>query len=98
MNPDELSKHFNGRLAVLSALGQPGFHMKALTFYQDSIKSLVTAMRTANIKRLICMTSMYTKCKRKEFNVFSTIKIDRLSLIQINLKNIHFSIECLFVR
>lgn len=67
MNPDDLSKHFVGRSAVLSALGQPGFHMKAITFYQDSIKSLVTAMRNANIKRLICMTSMYTKYQPEKY-------------------------------
>jgi hypothetical protein len=52
-----------GATAVLSALGQPGLQISAMTFYEDSIKSVVSAMRNANIKRLICMTSFYSKCK-----------------------------------
>jgi len=63
MNPLDLAKHMEGRIAVLSALGHPGLQISAMTFYEDSIKSIVTAMRTAKIKRLICMTSFYTKCK-----------------------------------
>ncbi|CAF1016451.1 unnamed protein product [Rotaria sordida] len=61
MNPLELAKHLEGHVAVLSALGQPGLQMSAMTFYEDSMKSIVTAMRNANIKRLICITSFYTK-------------------------------------
>ena len=68
MNPLELSKHMEGRMAVLSALGQPGVQISTMTFYEDSIKSVVTAMRTAKIKRLICITSFYTKCKLLTFS------------------------------
>jgi hypothetical protein len=63
MNPVDLAKHMEGCTAVLSALGQPGLQISAMTFYEDSMKSIVTAMRDAKVKRLICMTSMYTKCK-----------------------------------
>jgi hypothetical protein len=63
MNPLELARHMEGCIAVLSALGQPGLQISAMTFYEDSMKSIVTAMHNANVKRLICMTSFYTKCK-----------------------------------
>jgi hypothetical protein len=63
MNPLELTTHMEGRTAVLSALGQPGLQISGMTFYEDSMKSIVTAMRNAKVKRLICMTSFYTKCK-----------------------------------
>lgn len=63
MNPLDLAPHMEGRIAVLSALGQPGLQISAMTFYEDSMKSVVTAMRNAKIKRLICVTAFYTKCK-----------------------------------
>jgi len=63
LDPLDLAKHMEGCIAVLSALGQPGLQISAMTFYEDSMKSIVTAMRNAKIKRLICMTSFYTKCK-----------------------------------
>lgn len=63
MNPLELTEHMEGCIAVLSALGQPGLQISAITFYEDSMKSIVTAMRHAKVKRLICITSFYTKCK-----------------------------------
>jgi hypothetical protein len=63
MNPLDLGKHMEGRIAVLSALGQAGIQISSMTFYEDSMKSIVTAMRNAKIKRLICVTSFYSKCK-----------------------------------
>lgn len=63
MNPLDLAQHMEGCLAVLSALGQAGLQISAMTFYEDSMKSVVTAMRNAKIKRLICMTSFYSKCE-----------------------------------
>ena len=62
MNPLDMTAHMEGRIAVLSALGQPGLQISAMTFYEDSMKSIVTAMRNAKIKRLICVTAFYTKC------------------------------------
>jgi hypothetical protein len=70
MNPLDLAKHMEGCIAVLSALGQHGLQISAMTFYEDSIKSIVSAMRNANIKRLICMTSFYTKCREKKISFF----------------------------
>ena len=64
MKPAELKKHFEGCVAVLSGLGYPGLPISAITFYEDSMKSIVSAMRDAQVKRLICITSMYTKCKK----------------------------------
>ncbi|CAF2449579.1 unnamed protein product [Rotaria sp. Silwood2] len=61
MNPIDLAKHMKGRTAVLSALGYPGYTIWPITFYEDSIRSIVTAMRQANIKRFIGITSMYSK-------------------------------------
>jgi hypothetical protein len=63
MNPLDLTKHLKECIAVLSALGQSGMNASKMTFYEDSIKSVVSAMRNAKIKRLICMTSFYTKCR-----------------------------------
>ena len=63
MNPTELAKQMQGRIAVLSALGYPGLTLSSITFYEDSMKSVITAMRKAKIKRLVCITSMFTKCK-----------------------------------
>jgi len=63
MNPLDLNKHLNECIAVLSALGQPGMDASKITFYEDSIKSVISAMRNTKIKRLICITSFYTKCR-----------------------------------
>ncbi|CAF1427482.1 unnamed protein product [Rotaria sordida] len=61
MNPMELAKHMTNHTAVLSALGYPGLSIWPITFYEDSIKSIVLAMRNANIKRFIGITSTYSK-------------------------------------
>jgi hypothetical protein len=71
MNPLDLAKHMEDCIAVLSALGQPGLQISAMTFYEDSIKSVVTAMRNAKVKRLICITSFYSKCKFLFFQKFN---------------------------
>ncbi|CAF1315585.1 unnamed protein product [Adineta ricciae] len=67
MNPLDLTAHMEGRIAVLSALGQPGLQISAMTFYEDSMKSVVTAMRNAKIKRLICVTAFYTKYQPEKY-------------------------------
>ena len=63
MNADELAKELADHDAVLSALGSPGIHLSKITFYSDSIKSVVSAMRKANLTRLIAVTAFYTKRK-----------------------------------
>ncbi len=75
MNPIDLTVHMEECIAVLSALGQPGLQISAMTFYEDSMKSIVTAMRNAKVKRLICITAFYTKCKFLYFeNIVSIFK------------------------
>lgn len=64
LNPLDITPHLEECTAVLSALGYPGLQLSAITFYEDSMKSIVTAMRNAHVKRLICMTSFYSKCKK----------------------------------
>jgi putative NADH-flavin reductase len=63
LNSEEIVKHLEGQDAVLSALGVPGIHILRISLYSDSIKSIVAAMRKANIKRLLCITSLYTQRK-----------------------------------
>ena len=48
---------------VLSALGVPEFLFRETRFFSDSMRSIVEAMNQAKIKRLICITSFYTKRK-----------------------------------
>ena len=56
---EELSAHFRGVDAVVSCLG---FQRKSIvTGYSDSIKPIVSAMRIANIQRLVVMTAYYTE-------------------------------------
>ena len=61
LNPDELATHIAGHDCVLSGLGTPGVKLFKITFYLESIQSIVKAMRKANLKRLICITAFYTK-------------------------------------
>jgi hypothetical protein len=61
MNSDELAKSLAGQDAVLSGLGAPGVQFSTITLYQDSMKSIVEAMRKASITRLLCVTAFYTK-------------------------------------
>ncbi|KAK3097745.1 hypothetical protein FSP39_012728 [Pinctada imbricata] len=59
----DLSTHLEGCDAVLSCLGcQPGcMGCKRITFYEDTIKPITSAMRIANTKRLVCMSSQCAK-------------------------------------
>ncbi len=72
LNSEEVSKHLEGQDAVLSALGIPGIKLFKISFYLDSIKSITDAMKKANLKRLVCMTSFYSKrmLKKKPSNIF----------------------------
>ncbi|XP_064615608.1 flavin reductase (NADPH)-like [Liolophura sinensis] len=62
-NPQDLAPHFKGCDAVLSGLGQRGLLLPftKTTFYEDSVKSIVTGMREANITRFLCITSWCTE-------------------------------------
>ena len=62
---EELAKVFKDQDAVMSSLGVPQSAAKTpwrkLTFYEDSIKSIVGGMRKAGLERLICVTAAGTK-------------------------------------
>lgn len=59
---DDLVEHFKNTDAVVSCLGcRPSFFgWSTITFYQDAMKVIIGAMRTANKKRLVCMSSWGT--------------------------------------
>ncbi|XP_052784299.1 flavin reductase (NADPH)-like [Mya arenaria] len=60
---ESLVPHFEGRDAVLSCLGcgPSFFSIWTITFYTDSVKSIVAALRKAKVTRFVCMASWYTK-------------------------------------
>lgn len=62
MSTDEVCAAMKDCDAVLSALGSNsmGF-MSAVTIYSDTIKTIVHAMKESSVKRLVCVTSWYTK-------------------------------------
>lgn len=62
-DPDTLADHMSGHDAVLSCLGCPPsfFSLWTITFYTDSAKSIISAMRKASLRRLIFMSAWYTK-------------------------------------
>ena len=63
LKEDELATILQNQDCVLSALGVRGICVFKVTFYLESMKSIVAAMRKANVKRLICVTSFYSKRK-----------------------------------
>ncbi|CAG2219175.1 BLVRB [Mytilus edulis] len=62
LKEDDLVETFKNTDAVVSCLGcRPSFlGWSPITFYLDSIKPIVNAMRTANKRRLICMSAWGT--------------------------------------
>ena len=59
---DELAAAFTDHEAVISCLGtEQKYPWQRLTFYEDTIKPIVGAMRKTNIKKLLYMTSCGTK-------------------------------------
>ncbi|XP_033761214.1 flavin reductase (NADPH)-like [Pecten maximus] len=62
--PEELEPHLKECDAVISCLGTPrqGFlGWSKVSFYTDTMKSIVSAMRKSNTKRLVCLTSIGTE-------------------------------------
>ena len=57
---NELAKHLVNQDCVLSALGSP-IQLAQITLYTNSMKAICEAMNTSNVRRLICITSMYTR-------------------------------------
>ncbi|KAH3805662.1 flavin reductase (NADPH)-like [Dreissena polymorpha] len=67
-NADDMAPHFEGQDAVLSCLGTTPswFSLWTITFYTDTAKPIVEALRKANVTRLVFMTSWYTKYDRSD--------------------------------
>jgi putative NADH-flavin reductase len=64
MDSNELASNFKSHDAILSALGKngpPNSNFEEITLYSETIKSIVNAMRQSGVKRLLCVTSFYTK-------------------------------------
>ena len=61
MNSDELATHLSGFDAVLSALGAPGISLFKINLYSDSMKSIIAAMKKNDLKRILIVTSFYSK-------------------------------------
>jgi len=79
---EDLVEHFKNTDAVVSCLGcRPSFlGWSTITFYLDTIKPIVAAMRTANKKRLVCISAWGTVCK---YIYYFVIKIQTFSLLSI---------------
>jgi putative NADH-flavin reductase len=60
---DELASHLTGHDCVLSSLGYHGVTLSAVSICSDGIKSITAAMRKSGIKRLLCVSSQYSKRK-----------------------------------
>ena len=71
---EELANVFKDQDAVMSSLGVPQSAAKMpwrkLTFYEDSIKSIVGGMRKAGLERLICVTAAGTKGRNTNLIMF----------------------------
>ena len=76
MDANELAPILDGHDCVLSALGVAEFVFKEITFCYDSIQSIVAAMNQVKIKRLICVTTFYTKRNLKRNKISSKILKD----------------------
>ncbi|XP_066301712.1 flavin reductase (NADPH)-like [Branchiostoma lanceolatum] len=58
---DTVEPHLQDKDIVLSCLGSSIWSWSAVSFYTDSMKVIVTAMRKNKVKRLLCVTSWYTE-------------------------------------
>ena len=50
---------------MLTSLGIPNITCSKITFIQESMKQIITAMRNTGLKRIIIVGSQYTKRKKK---------------------------------
>ncbi|XP_076454028.1 flavin reductase (NADPH)-like isoform X2 [Babylonia areolata] len=60
-SPDDLVEPMSGVEAVLSSLGARGGIWTPCSLYTDTMPHIVTAMRKAGVKRLVCITSWGAK-------------------------------------
>ncbi|XP_072049027.1 flavin reductase (NADPH)-like isoform X2 [Amphiura filiformis] len=64
-----LQEQMSGQDAVLSCLGSHDGWMAEVTLYTESIKSIVGAMRAANVTRVICLTAWCTTDEKGTFMI-----------------------------
>lgn len=63
-NEDELVPYLTGCDAIFSALGATGISIfSKVTLYDESMKAITSAMRKADVQKLVCLTSWYTERK-----------------------------------
>ncbi|KAM3611109.1 uncharacterized protein V6R79_013602 [Siganus canaliculatus] len=58
---DNLKSHFKGQDVIMSCLGFPASMFSVVTGYTQSMNAMVSAMREAQVNRIITMTSWYTE-------------------------------------
>ncbi|KAK2901811.1 flavin reductase (NADPH)-like [Channa argus] len=58
---DSLKTHFKGQDVIMSCLGFPTYFFSAVTGYTLSMNATISAMREAQVNRIITMTSWYTE-------------------------------------
>ncbi|CAH1254297.1 BLVRB [Branchiostoma lanceolatum] len=60
MSSGSLTPHFKGKDVVVSALGHAGELTDTVTLFTESMKAIVPAVRTANVRRLLIMSAWFT--------------------------------------
>lgn len=68
---DSLKTHFKGQDVIMSCLGFPISTFSAVTGYTQSMNAMISAMREAQVSRIITMTSWYTERKSCTRDAFS---------------------------
>ncbi|TKS78433.1 Flavin reductase (NADPH) [Collichthys lucidus] len=85
---ESLKTHFKGQDVIMSCLGFPVSIFSAVTGYTLSMKVMITAMREAQVNRIITMTSWYTEPNSGTQSSY-LIRFLLLPLIRSVLTNMH---------
>jgi len=95
---EDLKKHFSGVDAVVSCLGFLR-SSAGVTGYTDTIKQIVSAMRSAYVKRLVVMTAYYSDISSAENQGFLVrwflIPFLRPVLVNMREMELYLESECL---
>ncbi|KAE8291963.1 Flavin reductase (NADPH) [Larimichthys crocea] len=85
---ESLKTHFKGQDVIMSCLGFPVSIFSAVTGYTLSMKVIISAMREAQVNRIITMTSWYTEPNSGTQSPY-LIRFLLLPLIRSVLTNMH---------
>ncbi|KAG8011870.1 Flavin reductase (NADPH) [Nibea albiflora] len=85
---ESLKTHFKGQDVIMSCLGFPASIFSAVTGYTLSMKVMISAMREAQVNRIITMTSWYTEPNSGTQSPY-LIRFLLLPLIRSVLTNMH---------